>query len=153
MDAGSILVLLALLILVVAFIARPLLSGQSRSVSDRERRFSALQAESDKLLALIQELDMDRAMGKVPQDDYQAQRAALVTRGAEVLRELDGMPQEEAVSSREAIERELEEAVARLRATRPAEAHAYCGHCGLPLQPGDRFCPRCGTPVPAGETA
>jgi hypothetical protein len=154
MDVGSILVLLALLILIAAFIARPLLSGQGHDVSDRERRLSALQAESDKLLGLIQELDMDHTMGKVPEDDYQGQRAALVARGVEVLREMDSMPQSgKAEAGGDTVEQQLEEAVARLRSTRPAETHAFCGHCGQPLQPGDRFCPRCGTPSTAVESA
>lgn len=84
MDIGSILLILGLLLLVTLFIARPLMEKRSVVVSQEEHELSALLAERDRLLNALQELDFDYAMGKIPEEEYPAQRSVLLQRGAEV---------------------------------------------------------------------
>jgi hypothetical protein len=155
MDIGSILIMLAITILVIAFIARPFAARGGSMVSQGEQRLSALQAERDKVLSLIQELELDHAAGKIPDEDYLPQRTSLVQHGAEVLREIDGLqPVRPEAAARTApdLESQIEVAVARLRQTTKAETSpGYCAKCGKPLVPGDRFCSHCGAPVPVGE--
>jgi hypothetical protein len=67
-------------------------------------------AERDRLITALQELDFDQALGKVPDDEYQYQRAELVQRGVSVLKQLDDLQQVE--SSAYAGDR-LEEAISR----------------------------------------
>ena len=89
MDLGSILVTLAIAIIVVGFVARPIIEKRGYAVTEANRRLSALQAQRDQILTVLQELDMDQAMGKIQGKDYEAQRSDLVSRGAAVLKELD----------------------------------------------------------------
>ena len=93
MDIGSILFLLALLILIGLFIARPLFDRDAPSNAHEddqtEHEVSTLLAEQDRVLNALQELDFDHALGKIPEDEYPAQRSLLLQRGADVLRQLD----------------------------------------------------------------
>lgn len=123
MDIGSLLLILALLIIVGWFVARPLFERPATIVSEypdqQEHAISALLAERDRILNALQELDFDHTLGKIPEEDYPIQRAALVQQGAQVLRQLDEFTQQPASQDQEA---RLEAAIAahRADAARPA---------------------------------
>ncbi len=154
MEVGSLLISLAIVVLVAAFVARPLFDRQAQQVSESERRLSALQAERDRVLSLLQDLEMDFATGKITQVDFQAQRAPLVVQGANVLRQLDRLAPA-AVGGPAAggsLEDQLEREIACRRSS-AAPAVGYCAVCGTALRSGDRFCTRCGTAVPAKASA
>ena len=173
MDIGSILLILALLVLAAAFIARPLFERSSTGVSQAEQELSHWLAERDRMLNALQELDFDNAMGKIPAEDYPAQRALLLQQGADILRQLDALqpagPLTEKAEDRvEAIiaqrraammgvtagggngsgpvrtDDKLEALIAERRRARPEKAAGFCPKCGGPLQTSDRFCPKCG---------
>lgn len=91
MDIGSIFLILGLFLLVALFIARPVIEHHSSGVTREEHETSALLAERDRILTALQELDFDFALGKIPEEDYPAQRSSLLTRGADVLRQLDAL--------------------------------------------------------------
>jgi hypothetical protein len=112
-DLGTIFLFLALLVPVGLFIARPLMERRSISVSDEEQALSELMAERDRLLDAIQELDMDKTMGKIPEDVYPAQRNDLLLRGAEVLRKIDNFQE---YTQAEGPDIQLEAAIAARRA-------------------------------------
>ncbi len=87
MDIGSLLLALALVIAVAAFVARPLLQRNSA------RPFAAasddLVAQREAVLIELRDLDFDHATGKIGDDDYAAQRARLTAKGVEIFRALD----------------------------------------------------------------
>jgi hypothetical protein len=175
MDIGSIFLILGLLVLVGLFVSRPLFEPQdnvSSYTNPRDHQISSLMAERDRLLGTIQELDFDYELQKIPEEDYPDQRAALIRRGADVLRELDSlMP----ASSPDKVEDRLEAAIAARKATASAttgqrrvragsddpfeqmiadrrrerneKSAGFCANCGGPLQKSDRFCPKCGAEV------
>ena len=145
MDLGSLLVILALGLVAAAFIAQPLMGSRGLGVTKEERRLSELQAERDRVLTTLQELDMDHAMGKVLQVDYQAQRGALVSRGAEVLKTIDELRGTvgEIIPGTD-LEVEIESAVAQLRRGEDQASGGYCSSCGKEVIAGDRFCVHCG---------
>ncbi len=145
MDLGSLLVVLALGLMAAAFIAQPL-SGRSRlRVSEEERHLSELLAASDRVLTTLQDLDMDHAMGKILQEDYQAQRGMLVKHGAEILRAIDELRGSQVeVFPETDLEIEIETAVARLRRGEDQARGEYCRSCGREVVAGDRFCVHCG---------
>lgn len=93
MDIGSILLILALLVLVALFVTRPLLEKESQhgpvegGLADHQ--LSALLAERDQILNALHELDLDYALGKIPEEDYPLERGAMLDKGARVLRQLD----------------------------------------------------------------
>jgi hypothetical protein len=154
MDLGSILVVLALAILTAAFIGRPFLDKGGVKVTHEDRRLSELQAERDRVLAAIEELDMDFAMGKVPERDYRARRAALVGEGAQALRALDErMGEEEVLVESPDFDAQIEAEVARLRSLRSESDEARCPSCSGEIQAGDRYCVHCGADLTAVEAA
>ncbi len=154
MDIGSILIGLALAIAVAAYIIRPLVQGGGEKVTEIDHRLSELQAERDRVLTRIQELDMDFAMGKILEKNYRSQRDELMLYGAQVLKELDSLAGLEGTSTEPVrLEDEIESAVARLRGSRAAESSAFCPSCGEAVQAGDRFCTHCGTSLKQEEVS
>ena len=136
MTIGSVLLGLALLLLVVMYIARPLLSTETRRrlrMRSRPNNRQSLLAQKEALLAQIHELDFDFETGKLHEADYGQQRAALMFQATAVLKQIDEFDgeieagaaavREEADASRKGDrDSEIEAAVARLRESTPAAA-------------------------------
>ena len=155
MDIGSIMAILALGIFVFTFIARPFFEKKGVKDTYYGRQLSSLLAERDRILTILQELDLDYAMGKIIERDYADQRSTLVTRGATVLKNID-LQQEEfdlrkesgnALIATEQVDSLIEAAITLKRKTKRGALSNYCGQCGNALQAGDQFCSRCGEPI------
>ncbi len=162
MDWGSVLFMLALALLSGLFVAWPLLEPEKYALTTAgDRRVSVLLAEREEVLDAIAELDFDYEMGKMDEAAYQARRAELLRRGAEILRELDALRGKAAKSdnleelirkrrAERAVRRpvvaddEIEALLAERKRQREAEAGGFCPHCGAPVLKTDRYCPRCG---------
>ncbi len=174
MDLGSIFLIVAAALLVGLFIAWPFYQqSNKRSTTDeqlvvaaklkQEHARSTLLAERDRILNALQELEFDQTLGKIPEEDYPTQRAALMQQGADVLRQLDEMePETAARSTEERLEAalserraarhaeggdELEARIAARRQVRQEKAAGFCPKCGRPVQKSDAFCPRCGAKI------
>ena len=166
MDIGSIFLILAVLVPVVIFVARPLMERKATEVTEEEHHYYALLAERDRVLNALQELDFDHTLGKIPEEDYPRHRANLMRYGAEVLREIDEIDGttaphtvddriEAAVQSRRAVaapavdpDDELEALIANRRRSKKENGQpnmgGFCPQCGNCVQETDRFCPKCG---------
>lgn len=173
MEIGSLFLLLALVIPVALYIARPLLDEQASvetPVEDlQEHELSSLLAERDRILTALEELDFDNALGKIPDGDYEPTRERLLVQGAEILRMLDSIEPskadpdieqriEAAIADRRAAlagvdappplvvdaDDEVELQLAARRRTREGRSAGFCPKCGRPVQESDRFCPNCG---------
>ncbi|UYN91761.1 MAG: hypothetical protein KIT70_10435 [Anaerolineales bacterium] len=86
MDVGSLLLFVALLVLCGLYVARPLLAEPDE---DLNPELANLQAERQRVLEALLELDADWEMGKVPEEIYQPQRQQLLAEGAAALRALE----------------------------------------------------------------
>ena len=159
MEIGAILFSLAMILLVAAYVLQPFAKSERGAHRDTNRRLSALQAERDRVLDSIQEIDMDHSMGKVDEEDYRRQRQALALEGAEVLRKIDELrlaPGAELDGkTQETKEMELEAAVAHRRGissppsspltkSNSNSGEGSCPECGEGIFHGDRFCANCG---------
>ena len=159
MDLGSLFFLIAVIALVVMFIARPFVSMPAQTLASRRRsnendqQRSTLLAESERLMTALQELDFDYAMGKVPEEDYPARRDSLRQAGAKVLRDLDnlapaGKSQQAAKAAGPVVLSPEDEALERMIASRrranTEKSGGFCPKCGNPVQKSDKFCSRCG---------
>lgn len=159
MDIGSLLLLLALIIAVAAFVASPLrVRRGSYGLRQEDHEISELLAERERVLEAIEELELDNAMGKVPEELYPIQRDALVKRGADVLRLLDERTQTPVGAEVEAVVAKVQddplEALIAARRERQAVASGssnhkakakFCPSCGSKVQADDQFCTSCGT--------
>lgn len=168
MDIGAILLFLAVLVVTVFFIARPLLEIRPPAAAGGGHELSALMAEYDSVILALQELDFDNSLGKIPAEDYPQQRAVLVHHGAEVLRKIDHLSPkttssgdaekliEAAIAARRAdsagqtsgssgdVDDDLESLIAARRSERKEKSGGFCSNCGRPILASDRFCPHCG---------
>ena len=121
MDLGSIFLILAGLVLIIVFVSRPFLDRkveeaallEQKTADQEQHRHSVLLAERDRLLTAIQELDFDHTLGKIPAEDYPAQRELLLQNGIAILKELDNLDK---VQLDQSVEERLEQAIDARRA-------------------------------------
>ncbi len=164
MDLGALLLLAALAIVVGLYVFSPYAENTSRLVTAREHDISALMAERDSVLNTLQELEMDYLLGKIPEEDYPRQRAALMQAGVEILKKLDAITgdagdisaaqrmetvaDEARAQAAAAAESEnaddLEALIARRRAQRRSRSAGFCPQCGRAVLKKDKFCAHCG---------
>jgi hypothetical protein len=139
---------------------RPLVSpDDDRAAILGQRTRAAL--ERDKLLALraIKELEFDRAMGKLSDEDFKEMSGRLRAKAARLIRQLDA-----GIGYRDQIERDLAKKIddARLKSSRSAEhaaeersvtresrsatavAERVCSSCNAANDDDARFCKSCG---------
>lgn len=168
MEIGSIFVLLAVLLLAALFVARPFWDGRGqKAVSADEQEISSLMAERERLVTVLQELDFDHAMHKIPAEDYPVMRAELLKKAADVLRKLDSSESaltdaedrvEAAIAARKAESAQrpaltpqaddaIETLIAARKAARREKSGGFCAKCGKPVMSSDLFCPHCGKPL------
>lgn len=112
MPLSSILLLLALLVLVALFVARPFLDPRSADEVDYADEISPWIAERDRVLDALAELDNDFQLGKVPEDVYQPQRSQLLAKGAQALGELEKLDVMRSKADHNLSDDELEKLIA-----------------------------------------
>ncbi len=175
MEIGSIFLVLAVAIAVGLFVALPFMGGSNRRITAEGHELSALMAERDRIINSLQELDFDFALNKIPTEDYPMQRAALLQRGAEVLKQLDALTppaksgrslrapaaddaeariesavsarREEAAAAVSVSDDDVEAMIAARRTSRKEKSGGFCPRCGKPYLASDRFCPHCGKSI------
>jgi hypothetical protein len=126
----------------------PMLAGRTRAALEREKAL---------VLRSIKELEFDRAMGKVSEQDFTEMSTRLRARAARLMRELDT-----GASYRDQIKQEIEARVARADVGRtlsgspgePDKARptaVQCPHCGTANDSDAKFCKSCGASLEATE--
>ena len=163
MQIVSIFFTLGILIFVGLYLYMPFLERRARRVTEDEHETSTLLAERERVVNSLQELENDFQLGKVPEEDYPAQRAALLQKGADVLRKLDELAPaivqndkdiraERAIARRkngagktsETTDDDLESLIVARRKGRKSKSAGFCPKCGKPVMASDKFCPSCG---------
>ena len=90
LPIGTLLAALALLLVVAALIAQPLL-GPRRPALLPESERDRLERERKRIVRAIREVDFDRRTGKLNAEDHGRMRADLEAEGARVLRALGAL--------------------------------------------------------------
>jgi hypothetical protein len=173
MEIAAILLTLGVTIIVGLYLYAPLLERRAQRVTEEEHELSTLMAERDRVVNSLQELDFDHKLGKIPEEDYPAQRANLLQRGADILRRIDSFTPaltpspspagrgesdaesrlENAIAARRAdssvktpelADDDLESLIVARRKSRKDKSAGFCPKCGKPVMASDRFCPSCG---------
>ena len=117
-----------------------IIGGRTRAALDREKTL---------VMRSIKELEFDRAMGKVSDQDFQEMGGRLRARAIVLMKQLDV----DTLGYREQIARELAE---RLSIAIPSSAatsavapedRSLCGKCSTSNETDARFCKNCGSPL------
>ncbi len=143
MTAGSLLLGLAVLALVLLFLARPFVQrspAKSAARTERQRLF----AQKEAMLTQIQTLAFDFETSKVPESVYEQQRAEMVAEAAVLMEQLDNLPKDETLDT------EIEAPILQLRegsVSAPGSTNGHgrtCSECGTAVDLTDKFCAGCG---------
>jgi hypothetical protein len=128
----------ALVGLAVLRVVRPLVSGaEDRSASIGQRTRAALEQEKMLALRTIKELEFDRAMGKVSDQDFKEMSVRLRARAGRIMKQLDA-----GASYRQQIEQDLAKRLGEIGEVRTKPA--TCAACSTVNEPDARFCKECG---------
>jgi len=167
MELGSIFLILAVIVIIGMYLYAPFTTRARRNRANETHEVSALKAERDRVINSLQELDFDFNLGKIPAGEYPDQRAALLQKGADILRKLDELaPVSSSVINAEArIEKatvagradtatkaraivntddDIESMIAARRKQHKTKSAGFCPKCGKPVLVSDKFCPSCG---------
>jgi hypothetical protein len=159
MEPIAVFLLLIILALILLFVTRPFFERWRARPAQDSHELSSLLAERERVLTTLQELDFDQALGKIPAEDYPAQRTTLLKKGADVLRQLDALTpvitgqagrkiyQTEGASQSTASlsDDDLEDLLAKRRYDHTDKTAGFCPKCGKPVLRSDIFCPLCGS--------
>jgi rubrerythrin len=165
MEISSILLILAVFVMVGAYLYLPFMARARRARPNESHEVSALKAERDRVINSLQELDFDFNLKKIPEGEYPEQRAALLQKGADILRRLDELAPaaSSAVNAEARIEKataagradsgaqvsaesddDLESMIAARRRGQKSKSAGFCPKCGKSVLTSDKFCPSCG---------
>jgi len=118
---------------------RPLVSPEDeRMVMVGQRTRAALEREKMLALRSIKELEFDRAMGRLSEEDFHEMSGRLRARAARLIKDLDA-----GFGYREQIEKDLAKRLGERLA--PAQkSDRACAECGTSNDADARFCKSCG---------
>jgi len=167
MQIGAVFLTLSVSLVVALYIIQPF-RQRRRNMAGEAHELSSLMAERDRVINALQELDFDFNLNKIPAEEYPAQRAELLQKGADILKKLDALTPNHALSGVEgshpastngtAVD-QIETAVASRRADTsaarsPASARddrdveaLVAARRKVRKEKSGGFCPRCGKAV------
>lgn len=150
------------------YVLWPLLSRTAPDVFIEDDRLTELISRKDGVLVAIKDLEFDRQVGKLSEEDYERFNTRLRQQAIGYLQQIDKLAPQSAH-----LDDALEVEIARLRKTRtvPAAVNGksapiaaqvatpvvavpageiaarFCTNCGQALAPQHKFCANCGTPA------
>jgi hypothetical protein len=122
---------------------RPLVSPEEdRTVMVGQRTRVALEREKQMTLRSIKELEFDRAMGRLSDEDWNEMSGRLRARVGRLMRQLDA-----GAGVRDQIEKDLEKRIGEKPEPRASVPTNACAACDTTNDPDARFCKSCGQPL------
>lgn len=130
--------------IVIGFVLLPIFSSSGtrhRALVGEERERVDLTEKKAQLLDAIQDLDFEKASGKLSDADYESARNEYLAEVAVVMERLD------AITPKKPTKRKAKGAKAKKTAGGGSEAAVACGACGTDNAGGAKFCMECGEPL------
>ena len=122
---------------------RPLVSPEDdRTVMVGQRTRVALEREKQMTLRSIKELEFERAMGRLSDEDWHEMSTRLRTRAGRLMRQLDA-----GAGYRDQIEKDLEKRIGAAGNAKPSadrSAEHTCATCATANEADAKFCKSCG---------
>ena len=118
---------------------RPLVGAHDdRTIVIGERTRATLERDKTLTLRAIKDLEFDRAMGKLSEDDFREMGGRLRARAARLIKQLDA-----GAGYRDQIERDLAKRLGQ-NAAAIAPTTRACAQCAIANDPDAKFCKNCG---------
>lgn len=160
MEFGAFLILGALLLIIVMFVARPFFdvplqpsnaySGSPKPLNENANE-KELRNRYEDILSRIDEIEEDFQLAKIPYDMYSVARVKLVKEGTTIMHTLQSIETEreihQGIENHTYIDQSddvIEEMILDHRKMRQEKMIGFCPRCGKPIQKSDVFCSRCG---------
>ena len=151
----------------LAYVLWPLFTRQPLALLVEDDRLTELLARKDSTLRALKDLEFDRQVGKLSEEDYTRLYERLSRQALVLIGQIEKVTPES-----NALDEALEAEIAKQRRAVPARNGAmksaatvpvaspnistnpastapvhFCTECGTRLQPGFKFCANCGAPV------
>jgi hypothetical protein len=124
---------------------RPLVSPEEdRTVMVGQRTRVALEREKQMTLRSIKELEFDRAMGRLSDEDWNEMSGRLRARAGRLMRQLDA-----GAGVRDQIEKDLQKRIGEKPEPRASVPASSCAACDTTNDPDAKFCKNCGVRMEA----
>jgi hypothetical protein len=151
-QGPTVVVLLGVLMATAALIGyatlrmvRPLVSPQEdRTVMVGQRTRAALEREKLLTLRSIKELEFDRAMGRLSDEDWTEMSGRLRARAARLIKQLDA-----GAGYRGQIEKDLAKRMEGSQKAPAERTDRVCASCATTNDPDAKFCKQCGAALAA----
>jgi hypothetical protein len=113
MTVFNITLLAVLILLGLAFVLAPIRRPFHRTAGEDPSRLQELDQEKRRLLELIRDLEFDREVGKVLDEDYGTSLADYKSRAVQVMKEMDALMPSERIEK--LVDREIEKVRSSLK--------------------------------------
>ena len=146
-----ILALLATLgAIVITFVLYPVFTeataGAPAELNEAELALADLHDKKAMLYEVIQELDFEKASGKISDSDYEGARNKYLAQVAAVMKKLDALAPPDPPSKKPASTKTKKSAKKRTRQKSQGDLERACVSCGELNPKGSNFCLECGKP-------
>jgi rRNA maturation endonuclease Nob1 len=141
MSTAALLIGLALLVLTIPFVVEPIINEKKKKkfLTDEPEK-EETGARYQQILVALRDLDFDRQLDVVSDEDYSVLRTQLLREAAQArtVVELDK-------AEKEKLDAQIEAAVLTRRGSAVAATDLTCSQCGEAIDANDKFCAVCGT--------
>ena len=125
MSIAGLIASLLLTLFVLFWVGVPFIGQQNQSINlntSRLRQEERMHLYYERVLLNINDLDEDRATGKLNEDDYNADRSIWVRRGVEILKRIDKLSDDQLIAPLDADDAVIDTAIDQSIET---AVHAY----------------------------
>lgn len=152
MNIGSILFIIAVMLLSILYVAYPYLKenqNNSKPKDEKKAQVLKLLEQRERIIFELDELDLDYQANKINEKDYLVMRKEFLQAAAGVMHQLEEIgytdeQQQKGLAMGFERNDEYEMLITNRRRVRQEKTSGFCPKCGAPLQKSDMFCPKCG---------
>ncbi|MFQ5631185.1 MAG: zinc ribbon domain-containing protein [bacterium] len=137
----EIIIFIVIILASLAYITQPYFQKQPavpKTKKAQSKRRIDLQAQRDTVLASIKDLEFDREMGKVSEEDYLQMNDQFRREAVSILQQIDQSNGRPGAHKKRKRDRHI------VRQQKNAKGGHSCMHCGAEIDQQDRFCSNCG---------
>lgn len=139
MEIGSLLLIVAVLILVVAYVYSPFVEKVITEFTESEKNQILLEAQQKAVLKYLVELDFDLEIGKISTEAHQLNRVGLLLRAETIYQKISNI---QAIPIPTINNTQIEKKIKKHKNSQSRIIN--CTECGMPIFTSDKYCGECG---------